>query len=148
MRGTGYRVMKILLAQNNSRSKYFKSEVLLTKEDGLLTSFETRPLRYYDGKLLWRSPDMKLNLFDVVGKSVAVIKLDSPQTPKFGDIPIRPNWKDKLEKLYAFDILFENMAKTKYPTTVDSNDLNVIPAVIDRRSIQFDKKVCFMKSRV
>ena len=91
---------------------------------------------------------MKLNLFDIVGKSVAVVKLVSSKTPKFGNILTRPNWNDKLEKLYAFDIVFENMAKTKYPTTADSNNLNVIPAVIDGRSIQFDKKVRFMKSRV
>ena len=137
--------MKILLGHNNSSPKHFKSEVLLTKEDELPTSFEPRPLRYYDGKLLWRSSDMKLTLFDVVGKSIAVIELDSP---KFGGIASRPNWKDKLEKLYAFDILFENMAKTKYPATVDSKNLNVIPAVIDGRSIQFDKKVHLIKIKV
>ena len=84
-------------------------------------------------------------VFDVVGKSIAVIELDSP---KFGGVASRPNWKDKLEKLYAFDILFENMDKTKYPATVDSNHLNVIPAVIDKRSIQFDKKVHFIKIKV
>ena len=140
--------MKIILGQNNSNPKHFKSEVLLTKEDELPTSFEPRPLRYYDGRLLWRSSDMKLTLFDVVGKSIALIELDSPKLPKFGDIAARPNWKYKLEKLYAFDILFENIAKTKYPATVDSNNLNVIPAVIDEGSIQFDKKVHFIKSRV
>ena len=138
-------MIKILLAQNNSKSKHFKSEDLLTKEDGLPTSFEPQPLRYYDGKLLWRSSDFELTLFDVVGKSVAVTELLSPKAPKFGYIPLRPNWKDRLEKLYTFDILFENMAKTKYPVTIDSNNLNVIPAVIDGRSIRFDKKVQLIK---
>ena len=140
--------MKLLLGQNNSNPKHFKSEVLLTKEDELPTSFEPRPLKYYDGKLLWRSSDMKLTLFDVVGKSIAVIELDSAKTLKFGDIPMRPNWGNKLEKLYAFDILFENTAKTKYPVTVDSSDLNVIPAAIDGLNIQFDKKVHLIKSQV
>ena len=107
----------------------------------LPTSFEPQPLRYYDGKLLWRSSDFELTLFDVVGKSVAVTELLSPKAPKFGYIPLTPNWKDRLEKLYTFDILLENMAKTKYPVTIDSNNLNVIPAVIDGSSIQFDKKV-------
>ena len=91
---------------------------------------------------------MKLTLFDVVGKSIAVIELDSAKTLKFGDIPMRPNWGNKFEKLYAFDILFENTAKTKYPVTVDSSDLNVIPAVIDALNIQFDKKVHLIKSQV
>ena len=147
-RGTGYRVMKLLLGRNNSNPKHFKSKVLLKKQDELPTIFEARPLRYYDGKLLWRSSDMKLTLFDVVGKSIAEIELDSPKALKFGDLPIRPNWEDNLEKLYAFDILFENTAKTKYPATVDGNNLNVIPAVIDALNIQFDKKVHLIKSQV
>ena len=147
-RGTGYRVMKLLLGQKNSYPKHFKSEVLLTKEDELPTSFEPRPLRYYDGKLLWRSSDMRLTLFDVVGKSIAVIELDSPKTRKLGDIPMRQNRGDKLEKLYAFDILFENTAKTKYPATVDRNNLNVIPTVIDGLNIQFDKKVHLIRSQL
>ena len=90
-------MIKILLAQNNSKSKHFKSEDILTKEDMLPTSFEPQPLRYYDGKLLWRSSDFELTLFDVVGKSVAVTELLSPKAPKFGYIPLTPNWKDRLE---------------------------------------------------
>ena len=110
----------------------------MSKENELPLISDLRPLRYYDGKLVWRTTNMKLNLFDVAGKSIAEMTLESSKLN--GKTTILS--KD-LEKLTCFDILIENAARTKYPNIVDRNNLNVIPSAVSKNSIQFDKKVIF-----
>ena len=128
--------MTISLDQNKSTYHQPQPEILLSKENEIPVTSGLRPLRYYDGKLLWRTSNMKLNLFDVVGKSVAEITLESSKLNGKTSI-----FSKELEKLASFDVLIENAARTKYPTIVDRNDIKVIPSAVSKTSIQFDKQV-------
>ena len=129
--------MKISLDQNNSGYQHIQPEILLSKENELPVISDLRILRYYDEKLLWRTSNLKLNLLDVAGKSVAEITLDIPHET-YGKMP---ELYKTLEKLTAFDVLIENAARTKYPNIINRNNLNVIPSDVPETSIHFDKKV-------
>ena len=138
LRKVGYKVLRISLERNISNDHHIEPETLFVKEDALPMVSNPRPLRFYDGKLLWKSSNMKLNVLDVVGKSLAEVNLES-LTLNGKSSKLR---KD-LEKMTTFDVMIENSARTMYPDIVNKNDLNVIPSGVELQSIQFDKKVRF-----
>ena len=84
---------------------------------------------------------MRLNLLDIVGKSIAHIELDSLKSNIRSKTDLVS--QEKVERMATFDIMIENAAKTKYPANINRNNLNVIPSSVDLRTIRFNKKVCY-----
>ena len=139
LRKIGYKVIRISFERNISKDKYLEPETLFVKENELPMTSDPRPLRFYDGKLIWRSSNMKLNVFDVIGKSVAEVNLESLKLNGKSS-----SLRNDLEEMTTFDVLIENAARTRYPERVYKNHLNVIPSTVDLQSVQFDKKVRFI----
>ena len=133
--------MKISLA-NKSPQKGRYAEVIYDNENATPTVLPRHPslLRFYDGKLVWTSSNLILNVLDVIGKSVCQARLESLKSNARADLLLP---FEDMEKLGAFDIMIENGARTKYPLNMDSKQLYVMPSVIDADSITFDKQVSF-----
>ena len=139
---TGYHIVKKALV--SSSVKHAASEVIYTSKNNGQSSFVTfqaSPLRYYDGKLVWRSTtNLKLNLLDVLGGSLAQVELEEGSL-NTDDKSDRFFSEDVAEKITAFDVLVENAVKTKYPPNINKNLLNVIPESVNTQSSRFNKKV-------
>ena len=138
---SGFKIMKIsLLNKTPQKGRY--AEVIYDNENATPTVLPRHPsvLRFYDGKLVWTSSNLILNVLDVIGKSVCQARLESLKSKTRDDLLLP---FEDMEKLGAFDIMIENGARTKYPPNVDSKILYVLPSVVDADSITFDKRVSF-----
>ena len=138
---SGFKIIKVsLVNQSPQKGKY--AEVIYDNENATPTVSPRHPslLRFYDGKLVWTSSNLILNVLDVIGKSVCQARLESSKssTRAYLLLPF-----EDMEKLGAFDIMIENAARTKYPSNMDSKSLYVVPSVVDANSITFDKQVSF-----
>ena len=133
----GYKIIKTLLVPT-SKDQHSQSEIIFRTDADKTTSLNhfQSPLKFYDGKLVWRSKNLKLNLLDVVSGSMAQIKLASQNSNS------SRLFSEDIEKMTAFDIMVENAIKTKYPANLNKNNLNVIPSSVEAYGIEFDKKVC------
>ena len=129
-----------LVNKSPQESRYAK--VIYDNENAAPAGLSRHPsrLRFYDGKLVWTSSNLILNVLDVIGKSVCQASLESLISNTRADLLLP---FEDMEKLGAFDIMIENAARTKYPLHMDSKSLYVMPSVVDADSITFDKQVSF-----
>ena len=138
---SGFKIIKISLV-NKSPEKSRYAEVIYDNENATPTVLPRHPLvlKFYDGKLVWTSSNLILNVLDVIGKSVCQARLESLKSNTRADLLLP---FEDMEKLGAFDIMIENAARTKYPLNMDSKSLYVMPPVVDPDTITFDKQVSF-----
>ena len=133
--------MKISLV-NKSPQKGRYAEAIYDNENATPAVLPRYPtlLRFYDGKVVWTSSNLILNVLDVIGKSVCQARLESLKSNARADLLLP---FEDMEKLGAFDIMIENAARTKYPLNMDSKSLYVMPSVVDADTITFDHQVSF-----
>ena len=139
---SGFKIIKISLVGKSPQKGRF-AEVIYDNENATPTVLPRHPsvLRFYDGKLVWTSSNLILNVLDVIGMSVCQARLESSKSNTRADLLLP---FEDMEKLGAFDIMIENGARTKYPPNMDSKSLYVMPSFVDADSITFDKQVSFI----